>query len=211
MFKFLSRTSTVVSNPAAANMMSSLLAVGYVASMRCWLAYSISSLYQVRYAHYAHPLPATETIMFSYAWGSNTHCWNHWSLRVTCHVQPTHAQTKSDAQTSQSKSPYQCVINKHHTYIPWPIYPLLCETLRYFIFIIVNVHSLFSCNLLALDGRCRSVTEMFMFGWFKEPLSRPLIKHSCVAAVVVDVAPASLRLLWPLHFSSAVTATFPLS
>lgn len=38
-----------------------------------------------------------------------------------------------------------------------------------------------------MDGRCQSVMEMFMFDWFKEPLSRPLIKHSCVAAVVVDL------------------------
>lgn len=49
---------------------------------RCSADCNISSLYQVRYAHYAHPLSAIETIMFSYTWGSCTHCWNHWSLHA---------------------------------------------------------------------------------------------------------------------------------
>lgn len=42
-------------------------------------------------------------------------------------------------------------------------------------------------KFLLLDSRCQSEMEMFMFDWFKEPLSRLVIKHSCVAAVVVDL------------------------
>lgn len=45
-------------------------------------------------------------------------------------------------------------------------------------------------KFLVVAGRCQSVMKMFMFDWFKEPLSRLLIKHSCVAAVAVDLPSA---------------------
>lgn len=118
----------------------------------------------------------------------HTHCWNHWSLRLNP-PRPANNTGRSKGEKRRSDHPGQI----HHISIKqtWPISVFqLHHRVGSFI---IQLR-----GLLALDGRCQSVIEMFMFDWFKEPLSRLLIKHSCVAAVVVRVCPPPC-LWWPLH------------
>lgn len=72
-----------------------------------------------------------------------------------------------------------------------------------------NFHSLFRPHLLAADGRCQSVIEMFMFDWFKEPLSARLSNIHAWQLEPWTCPPPCL--LWQLHLDSWSSLSEPVT
>lgn len=70
-----------------------------------------------------------------------------------------------------------------------------------------DFHSLFRPHLLAADGRCQSVIEMFMFDWFKEPLSARLSNIHVWQLEPWTCPPPCL--LWQLHLDSLSSLSEP--